>query len=485
MILPPRKASVETSEEVLKKERKRKKLPGFNQILQRLHKLKTLNKIRLHHLFDDEEIHRMCETLNIDFRDRVFTPAIALGLFVSQVLSRSDACITVMAKFNRERKNSGLPPVSEDASAYTKARARLPVELIDHLSNRVRKMAHDLTPDEWKWNGLNVFLVDGFVLRAPDTFANQKGYPQPSSQVEGLGFPQVRVVVTTSLAEGCIVHYSIAPVEGKKTGEVSLFREKHKDFEKGDIVVADSNFESFQDAVLLIRRGVHMVCSINGSRNSPFGGVCETIEELIVELAKPQFEASRFTRTEWNALPPRILYRLIRYRVTGCESPITIVTTLTDRQRFTADDIAELYGLRWDVEVDIRSYKCSIGMCELRCRTPENLDREIAVAVLGYNLVRILMCDTAAVLEVHPREISFSSARDAWHAFHDERETIVDVAWLIHSAGSHLVRNRPGRKEPRAIKRRHAKYPKLKEPRPSHRCHKKKKKIPDITPQNA
>lgn len=485
MILPPRKASVETHLEEQKRERERKQLLRFDEILKRLERLKALEKIRLHHLFDDEEIHQMCDTLNLEFRDRVFTPAITLGLFVSQVLSRGDACITVMAKFNRERKDRGLSPVSEDASAYTKARARLPVELIDHLSDRVRKMAHNMTPDEWKWNGLNVYLVDGFVLRAPDTLANQKKYPQPSSQKEGLGFPQVRVVTTTSLASGCVVHHNTAPVEGKKTGEVSLFREKHKDFEKGDIVVADSNFESFHDAALLIRRGVHMVCCINGTRNSPFEGACETIEDMMVELRKPKFDSSRFTRKEWNALPKRILYRMIRYRVAGCEAPITIVTTLTDRQRFTAEDIAELYGLRWDVEVDIRSYKSSMGMCELRCLTPENLDREIAVAVLGYNLVRVLMCDTAAVLEVHPREISFSSARDAWLAFHDERETIDDVAWLIHSTASHLVRNRPGRNEPRAIKRRHTKYPKLQEPRPSHRCRKKKKQNPEITPQNA
>lgn len=485
MILPPRKASVETHEEEQKRRQERKQLLSFDDILKRLEKLKALEEIRLHHLFDDEEIHQMCDKLNLEFRDRVFTPAITLGLFVSQVLSRGDACTTVMAKFSRERKDRGLSPVCEDASAYTKARARLPVELINHLSDRVRKMAHSLTPDEWKWKGMNVYLVDGFVLRAPDTLANQKKYPQPSSQKEGLGFPQVRVVTTTSLASGCVVHHNTAPVGGKKTGEVSLFREKHKDFEKGDIVVADSNFESFHDAAMLIRRGVHMVCGINGTRNSPFEGACETIEDVMVELQKPEFDPSRFTRKEWNALPKRILYRMIRYRVAGCEAPITIVTTLTDRQRFTAEDIAELYGLRWDVEVDIRSYKSSMGMCELRCLTPENLEREIAVAVLGYNLVKVLMCDTAAVMDVHPRELSFSSARDAWLAFHDERETINDVAWLIHSTASHFVRNRPGRNEPRAIKRRHAKYPKLKEPRPSHRCRKKNKQNPETTPQNA
>jgi len=365
MILPPRKASVETHEEELKRERERKKLLRFDEILKRLERLKALDEIRLHHLFDDEEIHQMCDTLNIEFRDRVFTPAITLGLFVSQVLSRGDACITVMAKFNRERKDRGLSPVSEDASAYTKARARLPVELINHLSDRVRKMAHNRTPDEWKWNGLNVYLVDGFVLRAPDTLANQEKYPQPSSQKEGLGFPQVRVVATMSLASGCVVHHNTAAVEGKKTGEVSLFREKHKDFEKGDIVVADSNFESFHDAALLIRRGVHMVCCINGTRNSPFEGACETIEDVIVELKKPKFDPSRFTRKEWNALPKRILYRLIRYRVAGCETPITIVTTLTDRQRFSAEDIVELYGLRWDVEVSQADCTSSAGLYQL------------------------------------------------------------------------------------------------------------------------
>lgn len=482
MILPPRRASDESQE---KGRPEKKHALTLDDIRLRLERLRRRDQIRLDHLFHDEQIHQMCDKLKLEFRDRVFTPAITLGLFVSQVLSRGDACTTVMARFNRERKHQGLAAVSEDASAYSKARARLPVELMNHLSDQVRRMADRMLPDDWKWKGLNVYLVDGFVLRAPDTLANQSRYPQPSSQKEGLGFPQVRVVTTTSLATGCIVHHNTAPVEGAKTGEVSLFREKHKDFEKGDLIVADSNFESFHDAVLLLRRGVRMVCAINGSRNSPFEGPCETIEDRIVELQKPAFDTSRFTRKEWNALPKRILYRIIRYRVTDREAPLTVATTLTDRRQFSADDIAELYGWRWDVEVDIRSYKSSMGMCELRCLTPDNLDREIAVAVLGYNLVRVLMCDTAAVLEVHPRKISFSAARDAWLEFADEHETVDDIAWMIHSTSSHLVRNRPGRHEPRAVKRRQAKYPKLKVPRPSHRCRKQHPLIHKNSPQNA
>ena len=93
MILPPRKAPVETHEEEQKREQGRKRLRSFDEILERLKRLKAQDEIRLHHLFDDDEIHRMCGTLIIEFRDRVFTPAVTLGLFVSQVLSRGDACI--------------------------------------------------------------------------------------------------------------------------------------------------------------------------------------------------------------------------------------------------------------------------------------------------------------------------------------------------------------------------------------------------------
>jgi len=463
MILPKRGAPVDR-----KRRAEIRNLLTPSAVQQRIDRLKAINQMRLHDVFNNEEVHRLCEELDVDFRERNFTPAITLGLFVSQTLSRGDACSTVMTQFNRERKRQGLMPVCEDGSAYCKARARLPVKLIERLNSQIVELSHDKTHHQWKWKGRNVYLVDGFVLRAPDTAANQKVYPQPSSQKEGLGYPQVRVLVTTSLATGCILHYNTGRVKGKRTGEVTLFREKHKDFVTGDIIVGDSNFDSFRDSASLNFNGADIVFCINGSRNSPFEGVCETIDDTTVILQKPPFDSTRFTLNQWEALPTSITYRIIRYRVSGRNEEITIVTTLLDQQLYPAESIAELYGLRWDVELDICSLKSTMGMCDLRCQTPENLDREIAVGVLAYNFVRLLMNDAAAVLEVHPREISFSHARDAWRSFGDELETSNDLMWIILSASSRLVRDRPGRQEPRAIKRRNlTKYAKLKEPRPS------------------
>jgi hypothetical protein len=463
MILPTRGAAVDR-----KRRTEIRKLLTPPAVEQRIDQLKAVGQIRLHDIFSNEEVHQLCEELDIDFRERNFTPATTLGLFVSQTLSRGDACSTVMAQFNRERKRQGLMPVCEDASAYCKARARLPVKLIERLNSRIVELSQEKTSHQWKWKGLNVYLVDGLVLRAPDTAANQNVYPQPSSQKEGLGYPQIRMLVTTSLATGCILHYSTGKVKGKRTGEVTLFREKHKEFVAGDIVVGDSNFDSFHDSASLKFHGADIIFCINGSRNSPFEGDCKTIDDTTVTLQKPAFDRTRFTLDQWQALPTSIIYRIIRYRVSGRNEEITIVTTLLDRKLYPAESIAELYGLRWDVELDICSVKSTMGMCDLRCHIPENLDREIAVGVLAYNLVRLLMSDAAAILQTHPREISFSHARDAWRSFSDELETSNDLMWIILSASSRLVRDRPGRQEPRAIKRRNlTKYAKLKEPRPS------------------
>lgn len=464
MILPKRGASVDSRRRAEVRRALRPK-----PVMQRIQTLMELHQMRLSMIFSDEEVNEFCAKLNPKKgRKRAFTPAQTLGLFVAQTLSRDEACSTVVNRFNKERKLKGLMPVSEDASGYCKARARLPVELINDLSERLSAIARDKALSEWKWKERNVYLVDGFVLRAPDTLRNQEKYPQPSSQKPGLGFPQVRVVAATSLATGCIEAYDTAAVEGKGTGEATLFREIIANFKPRDIILADSNFESYHDVALLWMRGIDAVLCINGTRKSPLEGEWHCIEETIQKIPKPKLDLNRFTREAWDALPEELTYRIIRYRTAGRSELITVATTLLDAILYPAEDIAVLYGLRWDVEIDIGCFKTTMGQGELRCLKPENIEREIAVSVLAYNLVRLLMNDAAQVAILHPREISFSHSRDAWITFGNEIDSPYDLMWIILSACSRFVRDRPGRQEPREIKTRHAtKYPLLKQPRPS------------------
>ena len=139
---------------------------------------------------------------------------------------------------------------------------------------------------------------------------------------------------------------------------------------------------------------------------------------------------------------------------------ITLVTTLLDPAVAPQHQISQAYHWRWDAEPDLRSIKCSLQMDVLRCKTPEMVRKEISMHLLAYNLIRTVIAESAAEYRVEPRSLSFKGALQSINAF---RSTTVLVAAsdlpllyddLLGMIASHPIRNRPGRVEPRAVKRR-------------------------------
>ena len=58
-------------------------------------------------------------------------------------------------------------------------------------------------------------------------------------------------------------------------------------------------------------------------------------------------------------------------------STITIATTLTDAKKYPQADIAELYGFRWNSELDIRHIKQSLNLNHARCQSPTMVRKEL------------------------------------------------------------------------------------------------------------
>jgi hypothetical protein len=457
---------------------KPKKSITLEQVRKEVEELYNSNELLLSKVFDDECVQRLAQKFGVTGRQRSFTIPKTLALFVQQMLSNKYGCQAIVHHFNVQRKAENLRPVSTNTSSYCEARHRIPAVLIKTLMHRTSGLVESNVPSDWMWQDRRAILLDGMVVDAPDTEANQEVYPQPSSQKPGLGFPQIRQTVAISLATGVVLDVKYGPVEGKKTGEATQFRKMVSTFRPGDIIVADSNFECYRDLATMKQRGIDMVCDKNGSRTSPFTGTCQGIEETIKRLHKPCFDKSRFTRMQWESLPAYLDVRIIRYKIAGRKKEVTIVTTLLDTVQYTAEEIAQLYGFRWICELDIRSIKSVMGMAELSCRTPEMLERELLAYFLAYNLVRLAMVDAAKIAKLTPRQISFKSAKDAWltlgtktkiddSADIQEAEAIEanDYAWLLWSIATSKLTPRPGRQEPRKIKRRNSKYEFLKQPR--------------------
>lgn len=150
---------------------------------------------------------------------------------------------------------------------------------------------------------------------------------------------------------------------------------------------------------------------------------------------------------------------------------VVVVTTLLDAERYSAKDLALIYRLRWQAELDLRSLKVTLGMDVLRCKTPERVRKEVWSHLLAYNLIRGVMAQAAENLGCEPRELSFKGALQAMTTFaerlleaDDERfEELYE--WLLVTSGASQVGNRPDRVEPRARKRRPKAYLLLTKPR--------------------
>jgi len=116
----------------------------------------------------------------------------------------------------------------------------------------------------------------------------------------------------------------------------------------------------------------------------------------------------------------------------------------------------------------------------LRCKAPEMVRKEIWAHLLAYNLLRTVMAVAAAEAGLEPRQVSFEGAKQAVTAFAPKleaarpkaRPALIDA--LLAVVAYHRVGDRPGRWEPRAVKRRPKPRAKLGQPRaearrPEHR----------------
>jgi hypothetical protein len=75
-----------------------------------------------------------------------------------------------------------------------------------------------------------------------------------------------------------------------------------------------------------------------------------------------------------------------------------------------AEEVVELYGLRWRIETDLRSLKQTIRLQRIAAQSADMMEKELLVAVMAYNLVRALMFQAAQRAKIDPRELSFTYA---------------------------------------------------------------------------
>lgn len=301
----------------------------------------------------------------------------------------------------------------------------------------------------------------------PDTPELQAAFGQPGRQAAGCGFPVAHLLTLFHAGTGLLQKVLVAPL---RTHDVAGVQPMHAELEAGDVVVADRGFCSYAHLALLARAGLHAVFRVHqrtlvsfriGRMHVPPAGPYRKLRRLPrsewikwlgvrdqwVKYFKPKQRPGWLSVEDFAGLPDSMIVRELRYRIRrrGYRTrEVTLVTTLLDVERYPFEELAQLYADRWQIETNLRHLKQTLHLDVLRTKTVAGVHKELQMIALAYNLVRLVMLKSAAQQRVPIERISF---RDA-------------LRWLTQASGGPgldqlaLVPHRPGRIEPRAIKRR-------------------------------
>lgn len=395
-------------------------------------------------------------------RERLFPPTTTLSLFMAQTLNADASCQATMDRHVVERIANHLSPCSTATGAYCKARQRLPLTMVRSLLRHTGRWLTGQSATAWRWQGRAVKLVDGTTITMPDTVNNQWRYPQPHTQRPGLGFPVARVVALLCLGTGAVLDTALGPQAGKKGSEHALFHTLLPAITAGDIMLADRYYCSYAMIALLRARGADVVFQQHQRRHTDFrkGQQLGTLDHVVV-WNKPAMKSSWLSQEAFDELPETMQLREVRV---GSK---VLVSTLLSPDQVSAQGLKALYAQRWNVELDLRNIKTTLGLDRLVCKTPAMNEKQWCVGLLAYNLVRWLMLRSAKLADVLPRQLSFKHSLQLWLAWSQRGlppdETQIECLLIL--IAPRRVGQRPGRIEPRAVKRRPKPLPLLTQPR--------------------
>ena len=385
------------------------------------------------------QVDQVCRQLDHTWRERIFTPLVTLRLFFIQILHGNTA-ITHM----RQLCGMDFAP-----SSYDEARQRLPLPLLLQLLEFLVTAAQAVcatTPSPLL--GPRIFVADGSSFSMPDTPELREHFGLGPRQKPGVGYPTGKIMGLLDAATGLFVRLVALPLfTHDMRGVLSL----HSYLRAGDILLGDRAFCSYVHFCLLAEAGVYGCFRLHQRRPTTRLGR--------VRWTKPAQAPRWMSAEQFAALPAFLEVRITRHVLAepGFRTRVVfLASTLLDEDLWSDERLGALYGLRWRIETCFNHIKTSLKMNVLKCQTLDGVRKELAMYLLVYNLVRLLMLQAAARAGVSPWRISLI---DTCRFLAARMLGLEGVARLL------INPSRPGRHEPRVVRRRPKAYDLMTRPR--------------------
>jgi hypothetical protein len=395
-----------------------------------------------------EQLEQACCDHALAWRERLLPPLVTLRLFVLQVLHGNTAIAHL-----RQLSGIDFAPAS-----YCEARQRLPLGILTALLSGLVRWAQQTGAAGGGGAagaggtaplGQRVLIVDSSNFSMSDQPLLREHFGLPQNTQAGVSFPLAKIMGVLDAASGLFVQMLCLPL---LVHEMRAVVNVHSALVSGDILLGDRGFCSFVHLALLNARGVLACFRLHQKRKGQGG-------HGLTRWPRPAQPPAWMPLEQFVALPEQITVRLVSYTLTrqGFRTrQVTLATTLLDEQLWPDQKLAQLYGQRWRIEGCFNQLKTTMKMNVLKCRTLAGVLKELAVYLLVYNLVVLAMGRAAQAQQVGVSRLSFI---DALRKLACRMLGLAGVPRLL------INPHRPGRWEPRVLRRRLKPYDLLTRPR--------------------
>lgn len=349
---------------------------------------------------------------------------------------------------NKRLREGSLSPRS---SAYSDARKRLTLEVVEWFQNRLSNSIIESTPPSF--NNQRVFLIDGTTLPGAPSPALQKAFP-PASNQHGEGvWPVIHLVAAHELSSGA----ALPPEIGAMYGEHAIAETRLADpliarLPERSIVMADAGFGIYSVALAAKNNGHNLVLRLTKQRFDAYKKKATLLDSTpanrIYELEWTPSDKDRDTNP---SIPADSTLRVKLYELKIGEEWLFLVTDLTASPKAFKD----LYFQRNHVEVDIRNIKVVFKTEGLTSKSVAMFRKELGMAMVAYNLTSQLRRQASFIANCTPRELSFTGVWNVYRHHLQSRIAKDTTQWhaqfeiALQRASLQMLTKRTGRSYPR------------------------------------
>jgi hypothetical protein len=406
---------------------------------------------------------------------RLFGPLLLVWCLVFQRLNQDHSCDAVLShlgsKATDHLEDQHQEPLSqrlrsESTSGFCQARQRLPLAVLEEVLHHTAQQIQQMAAESAFWRGHPVALLDGTTILLYPFGDLASHYGQYGNHLGPCYCVGMRVVSAFCLLTGALLGLAEGSLH---QSEQDLARQVLAQLPVGSICIGDQNFGVFSVAQVARQHMVFVLLRLSASRAR---ALAQRSLHCGIDSKVP-WSASREDQCdpELSLLPieGRLIY--VRLQRDGFRPlDLYFFTTLMDEVCYTVEALVQLYGQRWQVELDLRYVKDTLDLGLLYAKSVDTVRKELYGGFIAYNLIRAYMNEAAQRAGVSPLRLCFSQC---WRRIRDtlaglrptDSHQHVQQEWecLLSRLAKCLIPKRPRyRVEPRAVRKHRSLYPPLK-----------------------